>query len=78
MKIIRASEIGTYLYCNRAWWYQRQGYRSQNQAELADGTGYHHRHGSKVIYSNIIRVSAYVLLLAAITIFIIYLLGLTI
>jgi hypothetical protein len=24
-KILRASELGTYLYCARAWWYEQQG-----------------------------------------------------
>ncbi len=49
MKPIRASEIGSYLYCRRAWWYQRQGQASLNQAELAAGTELHRRHGRQVL-----------------------------
>lgn len=42
---IRASEIGTYLYCRRSWWYRRQGYRSANLRELARGSQVHEAHG---------------------------------
>ena len=38
MSVIRSSDIGSYLYCRRAWWYKKQGVESINQAELAAGT----------------------------------------
>lgn len=66
MKTIRASEIGTYLYCQRAWWYQRQGIQADNQAELADGIELHQRHERTVITSGCIQILAYLILLAAI------------
>jgi len=75
MRTIRASEIGTYLYCKRAWWYQRQGYPSENQVELASGTELHYRHGGKVMLSSAIRLLAYVLLLLALIILSVYLTG---
>jgi CRISPR/Cas system-associated exonuclease Cas4 (RecB family) len=62
---IRASEIGNYLYCRRAWWYRKQGYESQNQAELSAGTDLHHRHGNKVLASSLMRALALLLVLAA-------------
>lgn len=65
MRTIRAAEIGTYLYCKRAWWYQRQGFDSQNQSELTGGSELHYRHGRKVLVSGCLRVLAYLLLLLA-------------
>lgn len=65
MKIIRASEIGAYLYCARAWWYRRQGYRPANQAELAAGTEVHQQHGRAVLAAGLTRALAVLLLLIA-------------
>jgi CRISPR/Cas system-associated exonuclease Cas4 (RecB family) len=72
MKSIRASEIGTYLYCQRAWWFQRQGIESQNQMELAGGSEIHRKHGRKVIASSFLKILAYLLLLLALVILTIY------
>jgi hypothetical protein len=38
MRPIRSSEIGSYLYCRRAWWYRKIGTPSEIKAELAAGT----------------------------------------
>jgi hypothetical protein len=65
MRTIRASEISAYLYCKRAWWYQQQGYESENQAELACGNALHDRHGRKILVSGCLQTVAYALLLAA-------------
>jgi CRISPR/Cas system-associated exonuclease Cas4 (RecB family) len=65
MKPIRASEIGSYLYCARAWWYQRQGLESSNQAEMAAGTEIHRTHGRTVIASGFIRTLGLLALLVA-------------
>ncbi len=64
--VIRASEIGSYLYCRRAWWYRKQGIESENQAEMATGTELHRRHGRRVIAAGFLQVAGYALLLAAI------------
>jgi hypothetical protein len=63
--VIRASEIGSYLYCRRAWWYRKQGVESENQAELAAGTELHLRHGRKVMAAALLQFAAYALLLVA-------------
>ena len=65
MRAVRASEIGSYLFCARAWWYRLQGVESQNQGELAAGTSYHQRHGRSVAASGLLRVLAWLLLMAA-------------
>ncbi|GEM_PF-1522630 len=62
---LRASEIGTYLFCARAWWYRRQGIEPQNQAELIGGQHLHRQHGRQVLLAGLWRVLAWVLLLAA-------------
>ena len=65
MRTLRASEIGTYLFCKRAWWYQGQGIESSNQAEMTAGTELHRQHGRTVIASGLTRILAIILLLAA-------------
>lgn len=66
MSVTRASDIGNYLYCRRAWWYKKQGVKSENQTELAAGTELHRRHGRKVLAATLYRSVGLLLLLAAI------------
>lgn len=73
MKTIRASEIGSYLYCQRAWWYGRQGYHSENQDSLAGGRTLHERHGQKVMVAGCLKVLAYGSLLLAVVLIVAYL-----
>ncbi len=68
--IVRASELGPYLYCRRAWWYRRTGVVSENQEELAAGTKLHQQHGRKVIAANFLQIVAYALLLLAVVLFV--------
>ncbi len=65
MRTIRASEVAAYLYCARAWWYQRQGLESSNQAEMLSGTELHRSHGRQVFLAGMTRGIAYILLLLA-------------
>jgi len=73
MPIIRSSDIGTYLYCNRAWWYKKQGVESINQAELAAGTELHVKHGRQVLASSISRMIGLILLMIALVMIVYYL-----
>jgi len=72
MPIIRASDIGTYLYCRRAWWYKKQGMESANQAELAAGTEIHAKHGRQVLASGITRTVGLILLMVALVMLVAY------
>ena len=65
MKPIRASDIGIYLYCRRAWWYRVNGHASINQTEMALGTELHRRHGRQVLAAGLMRSLGFILLLAA-------------
>ncbi len=68
-----ASEIGTYVYCRRAWWFERQGAPSLRAPERARGTAYHQQHGEQVVTAQRIGGLASACLLLA---FVLLLLGL--
>lgn len=65
MRTTRASELGAYLYCRRAWWYQRQGIESVNQAEMAQGTEFHQQHSRQVFSAGLLRLGGWTVLLLA-------------
>ena len=72
MRPVRASEIGSYVYCRRAWWYRQQGMVPANQAELAAGSSSHELHGRQVKAAGTARRLAYVLMLVAVLLFLIF------
>ena len=72
MPVIRSSDIGNYLYCRRAWWYKKQGFESENQAELASGSEIHRQHGRKVVASQLTRLLALILLFVALILLVAY------
>jgi len=72
MHIIRSSDIGTYLYCRRAWWYKKQGIESVNQTELAAGTELHAKHGRQVLASSLTRTAGLILLMIALVLLVAY------
>ena len=67
-RVIRASEIGRYIYCAHAWWLGSvQGLPSSRQREMAAGEVAHRRHGRRVSASlGLSRLAYLVLLLAAV------------
>ena len=70
-RIIRASEIGQYRYCSRAWWLGSVlGIASTNTRELAAGEHHHQQHGRTVWLSSTLRWAALALLILATVIFI--------
>ena len=66
LRTIRASEIGEYGYCSRAWWYRHvvklSPPRGNGTRRLAEGTRLHARHGREVASSAMLRVAALALL----------------
>ena len=68
-RIIRASEIGEYSFCARAWWLGRVlGRARENPAELARGRERHTRHGRRVAVSALLQRMGLILILAAIVV----------
>jgi hypothetical protein len=63
-RTVRASEIGSFIYCQRAWWYQRQGFEPMNRNELAAGSEFHSSHNVKTRSVILMRVIALVLMIA--------------
>ena len=66
MRKIRASDISSYLFCQRAWKYRRKGVESENEAEMASGTTIHHKHGRSVLAAGCSRSIALSLLVVGI------------
>ncbi len=64
--VIRASELGEYAYCARAWWLRRvQGWQPRNWTDLEAGVARHRVHGQTVRGAEWRRYVGLGLLLAA-------------
>lgn len=59
MRIVRASELGAYLFCRRAWKYQQQGLEPANRADLDAGTALHELHGRQIFGARLLKGLAY-------------------
>ena len=47
--VIRASEVGEYVHCHRAWWLGHvEGVENANSAVMEAGTVRHRAHGAQV------------------------------
>lgn len=64
-RTIQASELGTFLFCRRAWWYRLQGEQPANQSDLLRGERHHRRHGLALRAARLLSVLAGLLFLAA-------------
>jgi len=73
MRTIRASEIGVFLFCQRAWWYQRQGVESDNLVQMRAGSSVHAAHGRAVQTAGCLQTIAYGLLLLAVVALVVHL-----
>lgn len=66
-RVIRASEIGEYVYCHRAWWLGRvKGVENANRTQLDAGVARHLTHGQTVRRAEVLIRAALVLGLLAV------------
>jgi CRISPR/Cas system-associated exonuclease Cas4 (RecB family) len=72
MRTIRASEIGTYMYCKRAWWYQKRGETSENLGEMLTGSEIHYQHGEIALRLGCLRALAYGVMLVGMVVMVVY------
>jgi CRISPR/Cas system-associated exonuclease Cas4 (RecB family) len=65
-RVIRASEIGAYVYCHRAWWLRTVGgIEPADRARFDHGIEAHHRHGSRVRLARVLVVVGLALVVVA-------------
>ncbi len=75
-RIIRASEIGQYLFCARAWWLGAvEGVPSAHREEMDAGENMHRQHGWRVRAAVVLSRLAWVLLALALFAAVLALLG---
>jgi hypothetical protein len=71
-RYIRVSEIGTFVYCQRAWHLARQGAPSALESERSRGTEFHRQHGEETKRAAAAaRLPAHVFGIAALILFLI-------
>lgn len=69
LPIIRASEVGDYVYCARSWWLRRvAGLEPAGHERRERGTALHRRHGRAVAGSQALLLIGAALALAAIAV----------
>lgn len=68
-KWINASELGEYLYCNRAWWFKNvRSLKSENVRRMQSGSKFHTTHSRRVRRIPWLRGLAYALIFLAVLI----------
>lgn len=66
MRTLRASELGSFIYCRRAWWYQHQRLSSENQSKLNFGSQFHQTHARNIKLAGVYKYLALFFLTLAI------------
>lgn len=66
-RLVRASEIGEFAYCARAWWLARVlGRPRENLAQLAAGRARHEQHGQALSLSLVLQFLGLVLIMGSV------------
>ena len=66
--LVRASDIGAWTFCQRAWWLSRvQGVKHRDPAKLRRGDESHHRHGQQVVHAVRVQQVGVLLILIGLT-----------
>lgn len=58
MRIIRASDITNYNYCQRAFWYSIKGYEPENLELVENGLVHHNKLARQISFSRLVRLLA--------------------
>jgi hypothetical protein len=62
-RLIRASEVGEYVFCRRAWWLHHvRGIEPADRVSLEKGVAQHREHGQIVQSVNILQCAAVIFL----------------
>lgn len=77
--VVRASEIGEYVHCNRAWWLGHvQGVENANRSWMDAGTERHRAHGQRLRRASLMQYAALLLFglaLAALVVLVLRVMG---
>jgi len=65
-RTIRASEIGAFVFCHRAWWYQRRGCHPMNAEALDAGSEYHSANAGRAQFAHVLQFIGWSLMLFSI------------
>ncbi len=72
-RIVRASELGQYSFCSKAWWLGSvEGVPSANVREMDLGTSSHERHGRTVQLSVWLQGAGIACLIVSLLVFVLF------
>ncbi len=75
-RVIRASEIGQYDFCAKAWWLGSiEGVPPSNVRELQAGTAAHEQHGQRISQAGRLQQAAIGLLIIGVVLLAIFLIS---
>jgi hypothetical protein len=64
-EMLRASELGSFLYCQRAWGYGKQNTPSSQVGKQNAGSLWHDRHSRNTLGAGCLRTAGYLFVLSS-------------